>query len=447
MKFDLLYRKRWGLLYAPLLFVAALLLYISYAYWLPQPPKRLTIAAGQAGDGTTQLAVRYREQLAAMGIEAQVLTQNNAHQALQTINGQPAKADLVLTSGLHAALSLRSTATVTAGSDTQTQNLQALAVVEREPIWIFSRSTTAAKLQDLRGLRLGIAADDDLAERVAKLVLNHAQIKPEEMKWVKVVRGQLANQLIDGQIDALILQSSASSDAVRILTRSPAIQMMSLDQVTSLVEREPSLRPFVLPQGVIEMRGDIPPKDLTMVSSDLHLVIQPSMHPALQRALLDVASLLHERPSFLQRQGEFPRVTQLDFPASPVAMSALRSSKPWLEQLLPYGWAQLALWFIFAFLPILILTTLILAWIPSWFDWKANAMLQNLYGELKFLETEIEPVASERPIEMKRLLLRLDEIDMHVMQLDLPSPYAERWFTLRSHLAGAKERLLGMRAR
>jgi hypothetical protein len=48
---------------------------------------------------------------------------------------------------------------------------------------------------------------------------------------------------------------------------------------------------------------------------------------------------------------------------------------------------------------------------------------------------------------MKRLLQRIDDIEMKVMQLELPAPYSERWYTLRSHLAGAREHLLGLRAR
>ncbi|NJS35912.1 MAG: hypothetical protein HC765_04860 [Brachymonas sp.] len=176
-------------------------------------------------------------------------------------------------------------------------------------------------------------------------------------------------------------------------------------------------------------------------------MIHESMHPALQRTLLDVASQLHETASFLQRQGEFPSITDVDFPASLAALATLRDDKPWLEQLLPYGWAQLAQWLFFACLPILLLTFFVLAWIPSWFEWRINALLQNFYGELKFLETEIDPVASERPIEIKGLLQRIDAIDMQVMQLDLPNHYAQRWYTLRSHLADARERLLMMRAR
>jgi TRAP-type uncharacterized transport system substrate-binding protein len=441
MKFDLLFRRRWLLLYVPILVLAALLLWLSYTVWLPQPPSSLKIAAGQPGDGTSQLALRYREALAQMGIAAEVVTSERAHDALRALRSEPPTASLALASGLHAA---KLPSQAQPASD---EPLRSLAVIEREPLWVFSRTPLMTRLQELRGQRVGISADDSLAEGAAQLLLRHSQLKEGDVQLIKVPRNQLANQLIDGQIDAVILLASANSEAVRVLTRSPSIQIIGLEQVRSLVQREPRLRPFVLPQGVIELRGDIPARDLTMVSADLQLVIQPDMHPALQRALLEVAGQLHERPSFLQRQGEFPRLTDMDFPASPVAVSALRNSKPWLEQWLPYGWAQLAQWLILAFLPIVLLTALVLTWIPSWFDWRVNAVLQNFYGELKFLESEIDPIASERPIEIKRLLQRIDEIDMQVMQLELPAPYAERWYTLRSHLASARDRLLGLRAR
>ncbi len=441
MKFDLLFRRRWWLLYGPILALATLLLWLSYTVWLPQPPHRLTISAGQPGDATTQLALRYRERLVTMGIAAEVITQANTHHSLDGLRSQTPIASLALASGLHAAPSSDQAAGLAQGS------LQALAVIEREPLWVFARSPLTTRLQDLRGQRVGLAADDALAQSAAQWLLAHSQLKLSDIQLIKVPRTQLANQLIDGQLDALILLASANSEAVRVLTRSPAIQIIGIDQVRGLLQREPRLRPFVLPQGVIELRGDIPSRDLTLVSADLHLVVRSDMHPALQRAVLDVANQLHERPSFLQRQAEFPRVTDMDFPPSSVALDAVRASKPWIEQSLPYGWAQRVQWGMYAALPILLATLLLLAWIPGWFEWRANAVLQNFYGELKFLETEIEPVASERPIEIKRLLQRLDEIEMQVMQLELPTPYAERWYTLRSHLADARDRLLGLRSR
>ncbi len=441
MKFDLLYRRRWGLVYVPILVVSAILLWLSYTRWLPQPARLLTIAVGPASDSSAQLASRYRNSLADIGIETHLLSHPNTRLAMASVVSAPARADLVIVSGLQASSQTSQTSSSTSPA------VQTLAVIEREPIWIFTRVAQITTLQELRGMRLGIAEGDDISQSMAKRLLQHAKLEASDVQWALLPHSELANALVDDKIDAVIMIASASHETVRVLMRSPNIEIVGMDRVRQLVGTESRLRPFVLPQGVIELRGDIPPRDLTLLSADLQLVTRPELHPALQRALLDVAVQLHERPSFLQRQGEFPRITDTDFPASPIALAAMRGNKPWFEQILPFGWAQLVQWLLLACLPIVLLTIALLAWIPSMFDWRVNALLQNFYGELKFLETEIEPVASERPIEIKRLLHRLDDIEMHVMQLELPTPYAERWYTLRSHLSEARKQLLGLRAR
>jgi hypothetical protein len=171
------------------------------------------------------------------------------------------------------------------------------------------------------------------------------------------------------------------------------------------------------------------------------------MHPALQRALVDVAHDIHEAPSFLQRQGEFPNSREVDFTPSPIAQALANGDRPWTERVLPYWWAQFAELLMYGVAPILVITLLALLWIPSFFNWKVNAALQNFYGELKFLETDIEPTASSRPIEIKNLLKRLDDIEAKVTMLDLPNSYANRWYTLREHIARARSTLLNLRAR
>jgi hypothetical protein len=191
----------------------------------------------------------------------------------------------------------------------------------------------------------------------------------------------------------------------------------------------------------------VPSRDLTLVGTDLHLLARADMHPALQRAMLQAAARIHEMPSFLQQQGEYPTTMGLDFAVSDTALSAARGQRPWLEELLPYRWAQLAQWLLYAALPIVLLTAILLAWIPSWFDWRVQALLQSFYGELKFIETEIDKVASERPIAMRDMLQRIDGIELQIMQLQLPANHTDHWYTLRSHLSDARDKLLGLRAR
>jgi hypothetical protein len=130
-----------------------------------------------------------------------------------------------------------------------------------------------------------------------------------------------------------------------------------------------------------------------------------------------------------------------------VAKAYSHDALPWMESLLPYGKAQWAELILYALLPILALTIIVLTWIPKLFDWRINTGLNNFYGELKFLENEMAAVASDNPIALKGLLERLDGIEQKVVSMNLPDEYSDRWYTLREHLAAAQDSLLKLRSR
>jgi hypothetical protein len=430
MRMSLLFRRRWWLLYLPMLSLAAVLIWLSATRWLPLPPSQITIAGGQGRGGYTALALRYRQYLEQRGVQAQI---RNTEGVAGSLRAVASGADMGFAPGL----------LDRAAPDT----IQSLAGVERQPVWMFTRVPGLNTLSQLRGLKIGVAADDNPASGVLAFLLDHYQVDTRGMTIQRLAMPQAANALLDGNLDVVVTVDSESSDAVRLLMRSPGVQIVGLDRVGGVHAKDPRLKTFILPQGAIELRGDIPSRDLTLVASHLHLLIQRDMHPALQRLLLDAAMEVHEAPSFLRRQGEFPELRDLDFPPSPVVGATIRGDRPWMEFVLPYWWAQLMQLLLYAVLPILACTVLFLAWIPSWFEWRVNAVLQNYYGELKFLETDIESTVSSRPIETKRLIQQLDTLEQHIMMLDLPHDYANRWYTLRSHLAMARSRLMDLRSR
>jgi hypothetical protein len=183
------------------------------------------------------------------------------------------------------------------------------------------------------------------------------------------------------------------------------------------------------------------------MSLQTHLLVRPEVHPALQRALLDAAVEIHEIPNFLQRHGQFPSFRGSDFPLSPTARAYSLGSRPWMETLLPYRTAQYAELIFYAVMPILAITLLLLAWIPKLFDWRISSALHHFYGDLKFLEAEMDDVAADNPMALRRLLERLDNIERQVVALDLPDEFSQRWYTLREHLAAARDRLLKLRSR
>jgi TRAP-type uncharacterized transport system substrate-binding protein len=429
-----LYRRRWGVFYLPVLLAAGVAIWASARYLLPLPPRSIPIAAGVPGGGYAQMAERYRVELERRGIAADILTSEQGAMApiLRLANRQ----DAAQAGFAHGLLADR-------GPEAA---VHALAVIGKQPAWIFTHHSGAVQLPMLRGLRIAAGPLGGAQRQVAQQLLAQAQVRDTDVTWSELQGLPAANALLEQQVDATIIIGSSDSPTVRLLARSPGIHMLGVERANALAAREPRLRPFVLPQGAIELRGNVPPRDLTLLYTATHLVVRETMHPALQRARLDAATEIHSTPSFLQHQAEYPDF-QADFPLSPVARRYADGNRPWLETVLPYWWAQLAELVALAVVPILALTLLALLWIPRLFSLRVAAMLSHYYGELKFIEDDLEKTAVETPIAVRAVLAKLDRMEHDVAQLDLPDRYVDRWYTLREHLWAARERLLTLRSR
>jgi TRAP-type uncharacterized transport system substrate-binding protein len=434
MKLILLFRMRWALFYLPVLMYAVMAMWFCTVVLLPLPPSSFVMAIGLPEGSYASIAKRYRQELEERGINIDIVSTEDASGPLHRLSDPKSEVMAGFASGLF--------------NNGKSDGVEALAAIERQPVWVFTRQSAITQLTQLKGLRIATAGQGNPGWAVTQLLLAHARLRPEDVVLREAkTNTDAANDLMDGKADVAVIVANGEAEAMRALSRSPGIHLLGVDRISALMAREPRLKPFVLPQGAIELRGDVPSRDLTMLAANLHLLVRDTMHPALQRVLLDTAQELHEAPSFLQHQGEYPALHDLDFSMSPVARKWTAGERPVMELLLPYWYAQLAELLLYAILPILIFTFFLLAWIPRFFALKVNAVLQNYYGELKFLEAEIVPSATTKPLEMMKLMQRLDNIELQVATLELPNKYADRWFVLREHCALARERLLSYRAR
>jgi TRAP-type uncharacterized transport system substrate-binding protein len=434
MKLNLLYRHRWLWLTLPVLILSVSLLWLSITRWLPLPPTTMVMAGALPSGSYIAMAARYRDVLESRGIQVEIVTTESAAEPLKRLLERPHKVDAGFAQGMLATPDMLGVVSV--------------AAVERSPIWIFTNVPAVNDLAQIKGLRIATPNTGNSGWEIAQLLLQHVKLTTNDVTLIATKsHAETAAKLTNGSVDAVVLVASGDDESVRLLSRAPGVRVVGIERVATLAAREPRLKPFVLPQGTIELRGDIPAKDVAMVGTNLQLLVTPDMHPALQRALLDAAKEIHEMPGYLQRQGEFPNSRDVDFPLSSVARDMANGIRPTSESFLPYWWAQFAELICFAVLPILLITTLLFAWIPRQFKWKMNAVLQNFYGELKFLEDDVELVANERPIELKNLVQQIDKIEAKVRALDVPNVYTDRWYTLREHIGDARSKILRMRAR
>lgn len=438
MRLLLLYRRRWWLFYLPVLLCSALALWWASTRWQVLPPSHVVISGGSMQHSYSRLAQRYAEQLERVGVRAEIVYTSSEAEAFAQLANTHDVASVGFANSVYAG---------STGSAANVDSVEALAVIGQEPIWIFSKLHGPATLANTKGLRIAVGPDTASTANVARILLGNAGLKSSDVRFDTQTDMDAAEALIDGRVDVVFQVAGEDSPAVQMLTRMGGIQLLNVDNANSLISQERPLQLLLLPQGVIELRGDVPPRDLTLVSLQTHLLVKPEVHPALQRALLLAAFEIHEDPTFLQRYGQFPSFRGSNFKLSPTARAYSLGARPWMETLLPYGKAQWAELLIYAVLPILVLTFIVLTWIPRLFDWRINAGLNHFYGELKFLENEIPGVATDSPIALKGLLERLDNIEQKIVAMDLPDEYSERWYTLREHLATARDSLLKLRSR
>jgi TRAP-type uncharacterized transport system substrate-binding protein len=432
MKLFMLYRRRWWLFYLPVLLCSLAAMWWAVNSWHVLPPKKVVISSGSQQNSYARLAQRYAEQLDQMGISTEIVSSDTETAAIAQI----ASASSVVSVGF--------ANTVFAS---KSGGLEALAIIGQEPVWIFSSLNGPNTLANAKGLRIAIGSEGSSTASAARLLLAHSGVKPSEVRLEPLAGTAAAEALLESKVDIVFHVASEDSPAIQMLTRSGGLQLLSIENAGSLSSQERPLELLLLPQGVIELRGDIPPRDITMISLQTHLLVKPGVHPALQRALLKAATEIHEVPTFLQRHGQFPSFRGSDYTLSSHAKAFSHGAQPWMETLLPYSKAQWAELLLYALLPILTLTIIVLTWIPKLFDWRISAGLNNFYGELKFLENEMASVATNNPIALKGLLERLDGIEQKVVAMNLPDEYSERWYTLRAHLASAQDGLLKLRSR
>ncbi len=191
----------------------------------------------------------------------------------------------------------------------------------------------------------------------------------------------------------------------------------------------------MLPRGAIDLAADLPPTDVDLLASTATLVIREDTHPAHIDLLMQAMSEAHGGTGIFQRAGEFPRATVTtgaDFPLSPEATRYYKSGKPWLQRYLPFWAATLVDRMVVMLIPLFAVLIPVFKIAPGLYNWRVKSRIFRRYGELKFIEAELEadPTKQTREEWMKRI----DAIERDVNHQPLPLAFSDMLYTLRVHI-------------
>ena len=411
------------------------LLAICAAFWgaaqfiKPAPPNQLVISTGGEGGAYQSFAARYEEVLARYQIKLVTKPSAGSTENLARLRDAAVDVDAAFIQG--------GTAQVSADDA-----LLALGDFYYEPLWVFYRDTQPKKsalnlhhlnrLADLKGRRIAIGVAGSGTQHLAREVLLANGIDATNTHLIEEGGMTVATLLADGKVDAVMTVGPAQSSLIWSLLYTPGVRLMSLNHADAYVRRFPYLAKLVLPRGAIDLERDVPPQDVQLVSPMTTLMVREDTHPALIGLLLQAASEVHGGPGVFQRPNEFPRHGHSEFPTSPEAERYYKSGKPFLQRYLPFWAATLIDRAVVMLVPIIAILFPIFKFAPSLYGWRVRGRIYRRYGELKFLESELE----ENPTLHTReeWLQRVDAIETDVNKISTPLTYSDMLYTLRAHI-------------
>ena len=412
------------------------LLLVAAAFWLaaqfikPAPPDRLIISTGGEGGAYQRFAARYKDALAPYGIELVEKPSAGATENLARLRDGEFEVDAAFIQGGTA-------------RPVEDDELVSLGDVYYEPLWVFYRDVAVRgsdKLLDLRGKRVAVGGVGSGTHHLAMELLAANGIDAGNTKLIQEGGLDLVERLQKNELDAVFVVGPTQSSLVWSLLYTPGVRLMSLAHAEAYTRRFPYLAHLVLPRGAIDLTQDIPPHDVQLVSPMASLLAREDTHPALIDLLMQAAAEVHGAPGVFQKPGEFPRAGHSQFPLSKEAERFYKSGKPFLQRYLPFWAATLIDRMVVMLVPLLAVLIPLFKFAPQLYGWRVRSRIYRRYGELKFLENEI----NEEPDRHSRAewLQKLDAIEADASSIRTPLAFSDMLYTLRGHIDLVRDMIL-----
>ncbi len=412
-----------------LLIVPALVLLAGglwYASSLIQPPPQRVVVISTGGESGAYHAFgkRYQAALAKHGIKVELKTSAGSLQNLQRLQDPTGTVSVALLQGGIARKEER-------------DGIVSIGRMFYEPMWVFYKSgETFDRLAQLKGLKIAVGDEGSGTRKLATTLLTAASITDATATLLPLSGDPAIDALKSGAADVIMLAVAPEAPQLQGLFRDPSIKLMSLSQAGALARIYPYLAKLTLPQGVIDLERNIPPRDMDLIAPVAALVARTDLHPALVAQLAEAATEVHGAANLLTQAGEFPRTIDPEFTMSPDALLFYKNGKSFIQRYLPFWLANFVERMLVLLIPLATLAVPLFRGIPAAIRWRVQRKLTYWYGRLDKLETTLgtkAPTAAQTS--------ELATIEQAVAALNVPRAHSEPYYNLRGHIDMVRARM------
>jgi len=399
---------------------------IAWQFVNPAPPRTLVIATGQTDGAYYLFAQRYQQQLAQDGIELEIRATAGSIENLELLRNN--EVDLAFVQG-------------GTGAANDADTLTSLGSLYYEPLWVFYRGEqTLSRISQLQNMPIAIGKPGSGTYAIAGQLLadNFIDAGTDTVQTLGGAAG--AQALLQGDIEALFLVASPQAPLVQELLHRQDIRLMSFARASAYTRLHRFLSAVTLPEGVIDLQANLPPRDTVLLAATANLVARDDFHPALVSLLLQAATLTQSANGLFEQTGSFPNSANLEFPLDDNARRFYKHGPPFLQRYLPFWTASLIDRLKIMLVPLLTLLLPLGKIMPPMYRWRVRKKIYRWYRELQVLDDEAHTHLSAG--QQAGLIQKLDNLEEEVRKVSVPLSYADELYSLRLHIGLVRDTLL-----
>jgi TRAP transporter TAXI family solute receptor len=391
----------------------------AFQFVEPAPPKLITISTGSHEGAYFKYAGQYKKLLANNGVELKILTSAGSSENIQRLLNN--EADIAFVQG-------------GVSEDNSAYKLLSLGSLYYEPIWLFHRqSMPLSRLTQLAERKIAIGPKGSGTRTVALRLLGKNGIDDKTTQLLPITGQESASALLNGEIDALFMVASPDSQVIQQLLHNPQIRLMSFQRAEAYSRLSSFLSPVQLPQGIVDLKRNIPAQNVTLLVPTANLTIKKDFHPALSILLLQAAKEIHHDATFFSAKGEFPNTRGLEFPLSDVAERYYKNGPPFLMRFLPFWAAIMIDRLVVMLIPLVALLFPLFKIMPPLYRWRVRSKIYRWYRELQVVDDSAH--GQLLTTAQKQLLIKeLSRIENEVNKVKTPLSYADQVYNLLLHI-------------
>jgi len=389
------------------------------------PPYRLVMATGGKDGAYYRFATQYAQILAEQGLTLEVLETKGSVENLSLL--REGAAEIALVQGGIA-------------QESDADLLQSLGSLYREPLWIFYRGDAVLeRIPQLEGKRVCMGLEGSGTRAIAMQLLQANAMDPAVLQTVNLGGNEAALALERGELDVAFFVASIDAAYIQRLVRDPEIHLAELNQTDAYLRRFRYLSTVTIPAGLLDLRGNHPPTEETLIAPAATLVASRNLHPALIPQLLKAATRVHRDGDLLSQPGEFPAAKFSDLPIHEQAEHYFRYGPPVLQRFMPFWLASLIDRTKLMIIPLLMLLMPLIRAAPPLVRWRTRRKIYLWYVTLR--EIDQKAILGMSTLEAQSSVEALSRLEQQIAQVGVPLSYMEEYYNLRLHLHLVRSRV------